>query len=85
MGSEMCIRDRYVNSRIVETITFSDEVLSTLPGCSGANEEIDSTSIFTEEEFSEMQKRAELCFDSQIEYLRSNKNLEGVTFNYHFE
>ena len=75
----------YANSRLVKTINISDEVLATLPGCSKADEEIDSSIVLTEEEVSEMQKTAELCFDSQTEYLRSNKDPEGVTFKYSFE
>jgi hypothetical protein len=75
----------YVNSRLIKEITFSDEVLASLPGCKVRKEKIDMSRVYTEEELEKMQKNAKLCFDSKTKYLRSNKNPKGVSYKYVFE
>lgn len=74
----------YVNSRMVETITISPEVFETLSGCELNDQEEIKSKAYTEEEFETMQKAAEKCWQSKIEYLGSSDNRAGVTSKYEF-
>lgn len=72
----------YLSTKIVTIHEFSEEVFATLPGCRVSEKEIDVGRVYTSQEFKDNSRRAEVCYRSKVEYLKSQKRNIGVTKRY---